>query len=49
MGFSLEGMFTELNGIINNSSLDEKERLTKLEEEIAWWRVYAIECGQMKK
>ena len=49
MGFSLEGMFNNFDQIINNNSLDEQDRLAKLESEIKWWKEYAIQCSQLKE
>ncbi len=48
MGFSLEGLFQQLEQVINNSDIDEQDRLAKLIQEIEWWKDYAIQCGNMK-
>lgn len=49
MGFSLEGLFTQLNAIINNEVNDDRAKLNELIKQIEWWENYAIQCGQMKE
>lgn len=52
MGFSLEGMFSELNTQLTYLNLvneDPKKKLDILTESIAWWQNYAVQCGQMKQ
>ena len=49
MGFSLEGMFNNLDQIINDHSLNEQDRLAKLESVIKRWKEYAIQCNQLKE
>ena len=48
MGFSLEGLFTQLNAIINDEVNGDKAKLNKLIEQIEWWENYAIQCGQLE-
>ena len=48
MGFSLEGLFTQLNAIINNEVNGDKAKLNELIKQIEWWESYAIQCGQLK-
>jgi len=49
MGFSLEGMFAQLNAIINNEVNGDRAKLNKLIEQIEWWESYAVQCGSMKE
>jgi hypothetical protein len=48
MGFSLEGLFKQLEQVINDNDIDKQEQLTKLIKKIEWWKSYAIQCGIMK-
>jgi len=48
MGFSLESLFNQLEQVINNDDIDEKEQLAVLIKKIEWWKSYAIQCGSMK-
>ena len=49
MGFSLEGLFTQLNATINNKVNGDKAKLNELIKQIEWWENYAIKCGNMKE
>jgi hypothetical protein len=48
MGFSLEGLFIQLEQVINNGDINEQDQLAELIEKIEWWKNYAIQCGNMK-
>jgi hypothetical protein len=48
MGFSLEGLFKQLEKVIDNNGIDEQDKLAELIEKIEWWKSYAIQCGNMK-
>lgn len=46
MGFSLEQMIAELEQIIALET-NPAGILPELTERLAWWKQYAIECGNM--
>ena len=47
MGFSLEMMIEDLQRIIKKEQKAHKT-LKELNKQIAWWKNYAKECGQLK-
>lgn len=48
MEFSLEGLFAQLNKVINSVDKDDTEKLSALINRIEWWQQYAIQCGQLE-
>jgi hypothetical protein len=47
MGFSLESMIRDLEGIIAKEQKPAKTK-KELAERLAWWKKYAEQCGQLK-
>tara|TARA_R110000744_G_scaffold37483_1_gene85840 strand:- start:162 stop:335 length:174 start_codon:yes stop_codon:yes gene_type:complete len=48
MGFSLEVFLNDLEQIIAKKQ-EPAETVKELAEELAWWKKYAQECGQLKQ
>lgn len=48
MGFSLEGLFINLERCISSADKDDSEKLIALINSVEWWKNYAIQCGKMK-
>jgi hypothetical protein len=48
MGFSLKLFFEELENILSQQLVSDTEKLERLEKAIAFAKLYAKDCGQLK-
>lgn len=46
MGFNLASFFRELEALLNSATTPED--IEKIKTEVAWWKQYAQDCGQLK-